>query len=154
MAGELRRETTVALAPSRAFSLFAEETGSWWPKAYTWSAELLVDIVIGAREGEPCYELGPHGFRCDWGRVLDVYPPRWLEFTWQIGPDRLPVPDATRATEVAVEFLPAGDDTARVCVHHRGFDRHGAAGAAYCEGMGPGWEHLLACFAAAAADYG
>ena len=58
-----------------------------------------------------CFEVGPHGFRCDWGRVLAWQPPRRLVFTWQISPSRVPDPDPDHASEVEVSFAEEGDDT-------------------------------------------
>jgi uncharacterized protein YndB with AHSA1/START domain len=147
MAESVRREVTVPWGPEDAFGRFAGDTGSWWPREFTWSQEVLVAIGIEAGENGMCFELGPHGFRCDWGRVLLWDPPRRLVLTWQIGPDRVPVPDATRASEVHVTFEPAGDDRTRVVVEHRAFERHGPAGDAYAAGMGQGWDHLLARYA-------
>jgi hypothetical protein len=60
---------SVDAPPERAFEVFTEGLGSWWPREYTWSREVLEEIVIEPREGGLCYERGPHGFRCDWGRA-------------------------------------------------------------------------------------
>jgi uncharacterized protein YndB with AHSA1/START domain len=135
-------------ASADGFALFTTGFARWWPAEYTWSGDALVEIGIEPREGGHCFELGPGGFRCDWGTVTAWEPPRRLVFLWQIGPGREPVPDPSRAGEVEVRF---GDD-GRVDLEHRGFDRHGDGGAAYADGMGSpqGWPYILKRFAAAA----
>jgi hypothetical protein len=81
--------------------------------------------------------------------VLAWAPPRGLTFSWQIGPDRVPIPDADSASEVVVSFTPVADGS-RVVVVHRRWDRHGKAGQAYREAFGPAWEHALRSYAEAA----
>ena len=77
-------------------------------------------------------------------------PPDRLTFTWQIGPDRVPEPDPRKATEVELHFYHDAEGRTRVDLEQRGFDRHGASGAAYREALAAGWEQLLARYAAAA----
>ena len=150
----IRRETTVDVSPSRAFALFTEDLGAWWPRDYTWGQQALQRIAIEPRDGGRCFEEGPHGFHSDWGRVLACQPPNRLVLTWQIAPDRVPVPDPDRASEVEVNFSPKGDGGTRVELEHRGFERHGDGGAGYRDGMDSpqGWTLLLERFAAAAAQ--
>lgn len=139
---------TVAAPPERAFEAFTSGFGDWWPRAYTWSQDVLEAIGIEPGVGGVCFERGPHGLRCDWGRVLVWDPPARLAFTWQIGPDRVPVPDPDRCSEVAVRFQAEGSGT-RVDLQHRCFERHGEAGAAYAQGMASeqGWPFILERFA-------
>jgi len=143
-----RAATTVPVPPDRAFAVFAD-LGAWWPAEYSWSQDALVAIRLDPRAGGLCSEEGPHGFRCDWGRVLAWEPPARLRFTWQIGPDRVPQPDPARASEVEVRFSADGAGGTRVDVEHGGFERHGSGGAEYAAGMEQGWAHLLERFAAA-----
>ncbi len=111
---------------------------------YTWSQEALAAIGIEPRAGGSCFELGPHGFRLDWGRVLAWEPPSRLVFSWQIGPTRVPEPDPARASEVAVHFEPADGGT-RVALVHRAFERHGDGAEDYRAAMysEPGWDYIL-----------
>jgi uncharacterized protein YndB with AHSA1/START domain len=142
----VRHEVEVAAEPERAFAAFTEDLGSWWPREYTWAQTTLEDIAIEPREGGRCHETGPHGFSCDWGRVLECEPPRKLVFTWQISPDRTPQPDPERASEVEVSFE-ATDDGTRVAVEHRAFDRHGDEGQGYRDALDTehGWPYMLDC---------
>ncbi|SCL23730.1 Uncharacterized conserved protein YndB, AHSA1/START domain [Micromonospora nigra] len=145
----LRSTFLVPVPTDRAFSVFTGELTDWWVTEYTWSGpNLLAELGMEPRAGGMLYEIGPHGFRADWGRVLTWDPPRRLVFTWQIGPDRVPVPDPARASEVEVLFGPEGSGT-RVEVAHRHFDRHGAAAEGYREALTAGWHELLSRYAAA-----
>lgn len=135
-----------------AFTVFTVRLSDWWVKEYTWSGpHTLVDIGIEAGADGMAYEIGPHGFRADWGRVLAWQPPRRLLMTWQIGPDRAPVPDPAEASEVEVTFRPERRDRTRVDVEHRHFDRHGRDAEGYREALTAGWHELLSRYADAVA---
>jgi uncharacterized protein YndB with AHSA1/START domain len=147
----LRSSCSVGVSVARAFEVFTEGLGTWWIREFTWSGpDALERIGVEPGVDGKCYEIGPYGFRCDWGRVLVWDPPGHLTFTWQIGPDRVPEPDPRRATEVELHFYPDGEGRTRIDLEQRGFDRHGTGGAAYREALIGGWDQLLARYAAAA----
>ncbi|MFI6129709.1 SRPBCC family protein [Micromonospora sp. NPDC051141] len=140
----LRSSILVPASGERAYAVFTGALADWWVREYTWSGpEALAALGVEPRAGGMLYEIGPYGFRNDWGRVLTWDPPRRLVFTWQIGPDRVPVPDPARASEVEVLFHPEGPDSTRVDVEHRYFDRHGSAAEGYREALTAGWHELL-----------
>jgi uncharacterized protein YndB with AHSA1/START domain len=140
----LRSALRVPVPAERAFAAFTAGLAQWWVKEYTWSGpDALAEIGIEPREGGMAYEIGPHGFRSDWGRVVVWQPPHRLVFCWQIGPDRAPVPDPAKASEVEVRFTPEDGDGTRVEVEHRGFDRHGEAAEGYRAALTAGWQELL-----------
>jgi uncharacterized protein YndB with AHSA1/START domain len=143
----------VEVSPERAFEVFVDRLASWWPREYTWSQGVLEDIAIEPHEGGMCFERGPHGFRCDWGRVLTWDPPHRLVIAWQISPRREPVPDPAKASEVDVRFDADEGGATRVRLHHRHFERHGDDGARYAQMLGApeGWPFLLDRFTAACA---
>ena len=146
---DVQTEVVVALPVAVAFDRFVHALQQWWPREYTWGRDVLVAIGIDPRPGGLCFELGPHGFRCDWGRVLEYESPARLVLAWQIGPHREPVPDPLSATRVAVTFVANGSHCTVVAVRHSGFGNHGAAGADYRAAMASprGWPFMLACFA-------
>jgi uncharacterized protein YndB with AHSA1/START domain len=143
----IRLGVTVPHDPAAAFERFAVRLGEWWPREYTWAQSSLQWIGIDASTGA-CFELGPHGFRCDWGRVLAWDPARRLQIAWQISPRREPVPDPDRASEVEVVFAPVKGGS-RVSLEHRAFDRHGEGAAEYRDAMASprGWPYILARYA-------
>jgi uncharacterized protein YndB with AHSA1/START domain len=141
----------VPIAPDEAFALFTTGLGSWWPREFSWSQDVLEEIGMETHEGGFLYETGPHGLRLDWGRVLTWAPPGKLVFSWQISPERVPEPNPARASEVEVRFEPSGSGC-RVLLQHRGFERHGGDGDGYAEMMRTqGWPLALERFAGAAA---
>ena len=146
----MAHQVVVPVPPERAFATFTEAMTSWWPPEYTWAQASLEEIAIEPREGGACYERGPHGFRCDWGRVVTCERPGRLAFTWQISAQRVPQPDPARASLVDVRFTPEGDGT-RVELAHRHFSRHGEGAESYAAAMDSpqGWPLLLERFAAA-----
>ena len=150
MSDELSCTTDVPISPDRAFELFTAGLGSWWPPEFSWSQDVLEEIGMETRAGGLLHEVGPHGFRLDWGRVLAWEPPARLAFSWQISPSRVPEPNPARASEVEIRFEPAGEGS-RVVLTHSGFERHGEGADEYAEMMGAqGWPYALERFAAAA----
>lgn len=147
----IERTVIVPIAPDRAFEIFTTELDRWWPKEYTWSALTLETIAIEPRVGGRCYELGPHRFQLDWGRVLKWEPPKRLAFTWQIDPNRVPQPDPERISEVEVTFEEEAGKT-RVTLTHSGLENHGEESEAYRDGLAAteGWSLILGRYAAAA----
>ena len=147
---------TVAARPDRAFDLFQARFGDWWPGEYTFNGQggLGPDFIgIGGGEGEMCSEIGPHGFRIDWGRTLTFHPGKHLVFLWQIAPDSTPQPNPDLASIVEVRFAPAGEMTA-VTLIHRAFERHGEGAEDYRAEMAGdhGWPLLLERYRAFVAE--
>jgi uncharacterized protein YndB with AHSA1/START domain len=150
----VRAEVAVPCSPAEAFALFALRIGSWWPNEFTWSQDSLELFGLEPRAGGACFEVGPFGFRCDWGRVLAWKPPHELRFSWQISPERTPEPNPSKASEVLVRIEPNGRQGSRVLLEHGDFERHGAAADEYRVGMEKGWGYLLDCYAAMARSDG
>jgi uncharacterized protein YndB with AHSA1/START domain len=140
---------TIQLPPDAAFGRFTDGMGAWWPPEYTWAQQTLDAIAVEPHEGGRCYERGPHGFTCDWGRVLTCEPAERLVFTWQISPQRVPQPDPARASVVEVRFSAEGEAATRVELDHRDFERHGEGAESYRAAMDSpqGWPLLLKRFA-------
>lgn len=146
----IEETVTVGVPPDRAFALFTEGFGEWWPEEYTYSGpDGLQTIALGATPGDFCYELGPEGFHVDWGRMVAIEPGRRIVFLWQIGPDSAPQPDPHQASQVEVAFAPDGEDGTVVRLTHAGFERHGEGSAEYRREMASedGWPLILDAFA-------
>ncbi len=144
----LRVSVTVDAPASTAFATFTERLADWWVPEFTWSGPRCLDTIgVEPWTGGKAYEIGPHGFRMDWGRVLAWQPPQRLVLAWHIAPDRVPQPDPDRASEVEVHFHEHPDGTV-VDLEHRHFHRHGPDGAGYRRAMTDGWRELLDRYAA------
>jgi uncharacterized protein YndB with AHSA1/START domain len=142
---------TVQVPRERAFELFTEGMGSWWPKEFSWSQGKLEAIGIEPHADGFAYERGPFGFTVHWGRVTAWDPPGRLVFTWQIAGDRTPQPDPERSSEVEVRFQEE-DGATRVALEHRGWERHGEGAREYRDSFeqAGAWPYALDRFAAAA----
>lgn len=145
---------TVPLGTDAAFTMFVDELTLWWPREYTWSGQVLDTIAIEPRPNGRCFERGPHGFECDWGRVVEVERGSSIAFLWQISPSRAPEPDPSKASLVRVRFADAGSDGTHVELTHDGFDNHGSDSTAYRDGMASakGWPWILARYGHACAS--
>ncbi len=108
---------------------------------------------MGLHVNAPCYERGPFGFTCHWGRVLAWEPPMRLMLAWQINPRREPEPNPYKASTVEVKFEPAGPNETRILLNHRAFENHGEGCEDYRAALASprGWPYLLECYTAAAA---
>ncbi len=140
----LRCDLYAPLPPGGAYLAFAPGLDRWWPPAYTWSGDALVRLALEPWSGGHLFEIGPDGFRCDWGTVLAWEPPQRLRFRWQIAPSRAPEPDPARGSVVEVRFVADGTGT-RLRLEHRGFRNHGDGGDAYREALASdqGWPWML-----------
>lgn len=150
----VQHSITVPRAAKNAFAFFTDGLTLWWPAEYTWAQDVLESITIEPGVNGRCFERGPHGFECDWGRVLVWEPPERVTFTWQISPRREPVPDPTKASIVAVQFQAEGASRTEVTLTHRHFERHGEGSAEYQAMMNSpqGWPYILDCYATAVAE--
>jgi uncharacterized protein YndB with AHSA1/START domain len=149
----LEASVTVDLPPERAFQLFTEGLGQWWPREFSWAQESVEEMGIEPHEGGFAYERGPYGFTIHWGRVLTCEAPQRIVFTWQIAPDRSPQPDPDRASEVEVLFTGSPAGGTDVVLEHRGWERHGDGAQEYRDGFeaAGAWPQALESFAATAA---
>lgn len=141
----ITKKFKVSVSAKEAFETFVDHFSSWWPKEYTWSQGALATIGIEPKKGGLCYEKGPHGFRCDWGRVTEFEPPYKIVFTWQISPERVPVPDPEKASVIEINFNEKNAWDTEINFKHHHFSRHGKGGKQYKEMMGSdqGWEYIL-----------
>lgn len=144
---EIKKKINLTNGPKDTFRKFVGELNNWWPREYTWSQEVLQEIKIDLRKDGLCTEIGPKGFRCDWGRVIALKENESIGMAWQISPRREPVPNLEKASEVHLKFRQEGAGTS-LLLEHTQFQRHGAEGEKYREMMDSpqGWEYILDCF--------
>jgi uncharacterized protein YndB with AHSA1/START domain len=142
---------TVNAAPDRAFAVFADRFGDWWPRDYTWAKENLDTIAIEARMRGRCFERGKDGTVAVWGTVLACDRPNHLVFAWQIRPDRSPEPEEGAASRVDIRFVAVDGGKTDVVLVHRDFPRHGEGWEKYKTEMAAksGWPRLMDLYKAA-----
>jgi len=120
------RSSIVVEAPiERAFSVFTEDIGSWWPPDHHILDGELAEMVFEPRAGGHVYDRAVDGGECRWARVLAYEPPTRLVFSWDISPQWQIEADPERTSEVEVRFVSESPDRTRVELEHRKLDRHG-----------------------------
>ena len=144
----VRRSVTVKAPPERAFEVFTDGIGRWWPRSHHVGAAPMKGAVIEPRAGGRWYEVGEDGSQCDWGKVLVWEPPSRVVLAWQLN-SRFRY-DPTLVTEVEVRFTPEGEQT-RVDLEHRNLERFGADAEEMRGKIGGdnGWISVLGHFVAA-----
>jgi len=120
----------------RAFSVFTEGIGSWFPSEYNLLDVEIAERVFEPRAGGRIYDRGTDGTECHWGRVLACDPPDQVVFSWDISPQWQIESDPEKTSEVEVRFYSEAPDRTRVELEHRNLDRHG-----------DGWEQTRASVA-------
>lgn len=137
----VRKTLMVKASAARAFEVFTNGIGRWWPATHSIGAAPQKLAVLEPGVGGRWYEIGEDGSQCDWGRVLSWEPPSRLVLAWQIGPDFRFDPDLV--TEVELRFFEEGPTTTRVEFEHRHLERMGERAAATRESLNGGWGGLL-----------
>jgi len=147
----VRTETMVEAPIERAFSVFTEGIGTWWPPEHHILEAELAEMVFEPREGGHVYDRGVDGSECRWARVLAYEPPHRVVFSWDIGTSWQIETDPEKTSEVEVRFTAEGPDRTHVTLEHRNLDRHGEGWEKMRDAVGSpgGWN--LARFAEVAA---
>ncbi len=115
----------------RAFSVFTNDIGSWWPPEHHILQGELADMVFEPRQGGHVYDRGVDGSECHWGRVLAYEPPTRVVISWDVSPQWQIEADPSKTSEVEVRFVSESPSRTRVELEHRNLERHGE-----------GWEQL------------
>jgi uncharacterized protein YndB with AHSA1/START domain len=148
----VRIETSVAAPIDRAFAVFVEQIGSWWPRTHQIGSGELADVVIEPKQGGRWYERAADGTECDWGEVLAWDPPHQVALSWAITPAWQSAP-SDQASRIDVRFTSSGPDSTEVVLVHSELDRHGDSWESMRDAVaGPnGWTSILAGYAKTAA---
>lgn len=130
----------VSCLPERAFALWTEQIGSWWPlRTHSVFHDDAVELVFEPKLGGQVYEVSSTGERNVWSTVLAWDPPSRIVLTWS--PDR----DQSVQTELELRFTAEGLGT-RVQLIHRGWERWGEQAQSYRDGYDSGWAGVLERF--------
>ncbi len=152
----VRTSVVVDASPERAFSVFTEGIGTWWPPEHHLLQGELDEMVFEPRVGGHVYDRAKDGSECRWARVLEFDPPNRFVISWDINPEWQLESDPGRSSEIEVRFVPDGADRTRVELEHRHLDRHGPGWEQMRDAVGSpdGWTVGLTRFAAAVAATG
>jgi uncharacterized protein YndB with AHSA1/START domain len=120
------RASIVVEAPlERAFSVFTDDIGTWFPREYNLLDVDIAERVFEPREGGRVYDRGVDGSECHWARVLAYEPPQRVVISWDISPRWQIETDPEKTSEIEVRFIPEAPERTRVELEHRNLDRHG-----------------------------
>lgn len=145
------QSSIVVEAPiDRAFSVFTEDIGSWWPPEHHILESELAEMVFEPRQGGSVYDRGIDGSECRWARVLAYEPPERIVFSWDISLEWKIEPDQAKTSEVEVRFVSETPERTRVLLEHRNIDHHGDGWEQIRDAVGSpeGWTVGLGRFAA------
>jgi uncharacterized protein YndB with AHSA1/START domain len=145
------QSSVVVNAPiERAFSVFTERIGTWWPPEHHILQGELAEMVFEPRAGGHVYDRAVDGSECRWARVLVYEPPFRIVLSWDINLRWQLEPDPQRTSEVEVRFVTEGPSRTRVELEHRDLDRHGGGWEQMRDAVGSpeGWQKGLERFAA------
>jgi DNA-binding transcriptional ArsR family regulator/uncharacterized protein YndB with AHSA1/START domain len=133
----------------RAFMVFTEDIGSWFPPEYNLLEVDIAERVFEPRDGGQIYDRGTDGSECHWARVLAYEPPNRVVFSWDIDPRWQVETDHDRTSEVEVQFVAEAPERTRVELEHRNLERHGEGWEQTRESVGGegGWPGCLQRFA-------
>lgn len=135
----------VKASAARAFELFAQNMGAWWPRGKTPAGNPHADLVIEPRKNGRWFERDADGNETQWGKVLAWEPPHRLVLGWQLNHEFRFDSDLLMEVEIAFEQL-AGGGT-RVCLEHRDLEQLGAEAEAFSGRIRSGWSERMGNFA-------
>ena len=137
----VRKSLHVAVPPERAWEVFVERTGEWWPmQTHSQAHEEVADVRI--LDGV-MVEVLRDGSTGEWADVIEADAPRRLVLSWRVNPQR------SRPTRIEVTFAAEGDGT-RVELVHSGWEAQDD-GVEASSNYRAGWEAVLGRFAEHAA---
>jgi uncharacterized protein YndB with AHSA1/START domain len=145
----IRSRIEVGVPPEKAFRVFTEEMGTWWPLETHSRAAVERDdvraerIELEGRAGGRVLEHLSNGEVLPWAEVIVWEPPHRLVLAWR--PHGRPQPP----TEVEVAFTPRDGGTL-VELEHRGWERLTGEFQELYESYTQGWVGTLERFASAA----
>lgn len=137
------RSVEVAADIDKAFRVFTERIGEWWPlDTHSIFQGRASNCVIEPRAGGRVYEVSVDGDEASWGEVLEFDPPKTFVLAWK--PNTRPTPP----TRVQVTFTARGDLT-QVELVHTAWEVLGEEAEEARAGYDEGWTPTLERFRAA-----
>ncbi len=132
------KQVLLACNPQRAFALFTEQAGLWWPagRRHTADAQSAIRIESGGR----FFERAADGSEVELGVVRHFEAPRRLRLDWYPGTGQ------AHPTQVDITFEEVDGGT-RVTVQHGPADATGAAFDRSAPAFARSWDLVLAALA-------
>jgi uncharacterized protein YndB with AHSA1/START domain len=127
----VRTSVTVHAPIEKAFSVFTDGIGSWWPPDHHILEGELAEMEFEPRSGGHVIDRAVDGTECRWARVLVYEPPVRFVITWDITLAWEIESNPEKTSEIEVRFIAEGPDETRVELEHRNLEKHG-----------DGWEQM------------
>jgi len=145
----VRTSITVEAPIERAFKLFTEGMGTWWPPEHHILQGELAEMVFEPYEGGHIVDRSVDGSECRWSRVLAYEPPNRVVFSWDISLGWQVETDPEKTSEVEVRFTAEGPNQTSLELEHRNLDRHGEGWQGVRDGVAgdQGWPLYLQRYA-------
>ena len=141
----VRCSVEVKAPPARAFELFAQHMGAWWPRGRTPAKNPHADVVVEPSVNGRWFERDADGNETPLGRVLAWEPPRRLVLGWQLNHEFRYDAKLVMEVEILFEALAAGGT--RIRLEHRDLERLGVEAEVFAGKVRSGWPERLADFA-------
>ena len=134
------KTVAVPVDPDRAFAIFTDRLGDWWPLAtHSLFRQSAAGVTLEPRLGGDIVEESETGERAVWGTLTTWEPPARLGMWWHPGSDPA---DATR---VIVEFVPRARGTLVTLTHDLWEQRRGDSDESRAD-YDIGWDIVLEQF--------
>jgi uncharacterized protein YndB with AHSA1/START domain len=145
----VRKSIRVNTRQARAFEVFTEGLGRWWPKHGNNRPAPIKTVILEPRTGGRWYEVYEDGSEQTVGAILTWEPPHRFVMSWEY--TCVAKSDSGIGSEVEVRFIAEGEDATLVELEHRLFERMGhEVGAKTRESVNGGWPLMLELFKAEA----
>ena len=118
------RISIVVDAPiDKAFSVFTDDIGSWWPPEHHLAP--VTEMVFEPRVGGQIYDRLKDGGESRWSTILAYEPPTRVVFSWAVSPQWQIESHPEKTSEIEVRFIALEPNKTRIELEHRNLDRHG-----------------------------
>ena len=141
---------TVPCPPGKAFDIFVNDIGKWWPletHAISPSNDEKAETVhIEGIVGGDVFEISSSGVRHKWGKVVVFKPGEVFAMTWHLSnPPRL-------GTLITVTFIPIPGGGTEVILRHDNWQALGDSAREKRDQYNHGWVSVLSLYTEACHD--
>jgi|AraplaMF_Col_mMF_1032025.scaffolds.fasta_scaffold00123_16 uncharacterized protein YndB with AHSA1/START domain len=145
----VRKSIRVNTRQARAFEVFTEGLGRWWPRHGNNRPAPIKTVILEPRVGGRWYEVYEDGSEQTVGAILTWEPPHRFVMSWEY--TCVWKIESDVGSEVEVLFIPEGAEATRIELEHRLFERLGLEGGTKTrESVNGGWPAMLELFKAEA----
>ena len=141
----VRKSLLVRASQAHAFDVFTAGLDRWWPKAHHIGPSEPKQVMLEPKVGGRWFERAADGTETAVGHVLIWEPPQRFAISWEINGEWQS--DPRLGSEVEVRFIVEGENSTRVELEHRLFERMGAEGGTKMhDSVERGWPGILELF--------